>query len=747
MLACVILSFAGKAQNAVYPYDESVMVIEGGNSIRNPWSGGFNSAQYSTMDLNYDGLEDLVVFERTSNRLYTFIVKTENAQKIYVHEPRYEKLFPPMISWVLLVDYNKDGRKDIFTHANLGVMVYKNTSAPDTITWQLMADPLYSQYSTYSSNIYVNITDIPAIEDIDNDGDVDILNFNFYSGSNIEYHKNLSMETYGTSDSLKFRDIDDCWGGITEGTCNYSFGSSCPVYRIASTNSTQHIGAAFLALKDMDGDGDKEAFISKETCDKVHELINIGSVSVSSFNSYSTFPAANPISFTGMPGIFFEDLDFDGVKDIVATPSLFANNSNSIPNNIDFQHSSWLYKNSGSNSIPVYNFIEKSFLQGSMIELGENASPAFADYDADGDQDMFISNKGLLQGTVFSGSIFLYENTGDNTHPEFNLINTDYLNLSSKQYTNIRLAFPDLNGDNAPDIAFTGYYTTGTSSAYNTKYILNTNSAGQPLSFNTANILILPLAPGNEDIPCFYDVDNDTKQDVLLARQSGRISYFQNIGSASSPSYTLIKDTLGGIKVDSMGLRTYLTVTVADLEGDGFPDLITGDNSGQLRVYKDFQSNLSGIFSRVEINPDSSGLPYSLGKLLYITSTDLNNDNYPEVFIGNNSGGIICLNKPGVILNPTGYILVSGISGPQNRNNSHYTVSPNPAVSEINIAVTEDCKFTIIDMLGKTVREEEPLQANIQKNINVENLEEGLYLIRLFSSSGKYEVLKLIIMK
>jgi hypothetical protein len=739
----IVLSFIGKGQDVVYSYDESVMVIEGGNSVRNPWAGGFNSAQYSSMDLNNDGLEDLVVFERTSNRLTTFIVKIESGQKIYVHAPRYEKMFPAMISWLLLVDYNKDGKKDIFTHANLGIMVYKNTSPSDSITWQLMADPLNSKYSSYTSNIMVNVTDIPAIEDIDNDGDVDILNFNFFSGSQIEFHKNMSKEYYGTSDSLSFKDLDDRWGGITEGTCNYTFGPNSPVLRVVSSQSTNHTGAAFLALKDVDGDGDKEAFVSKETCDILHELLNKGSSGSPSFNSYNSYPPnTTPISFVGMPGAFFEDLDFDGIKDLVATPSLSANNSNSIPNNIDFQHSCWFYKNAGTNIIPNYQYVQKNFLQNSMIEQGENASPAFADYDADGDLDMFIANKGLIYGASFYATISLYQNIGDPINPKFNLINSNYLNLSSKLYTNIRLAFADLNGDNASDIILTCY----SGSTYNIKYILNSNAAGLPFSFNISNILILPLTIKNEDNPCFYDVDSDNKQDVLLARQSGKISYYRNIGTASSPSYVLIKDTLGGILNDSTGTKNYLSVTVADLAADGMPDLIVGDNSGKLKIYSDFQSNLGGAFTRKNINTDSSGLSYSIGKLLYLTNTDLNADNIPEIFIGNNSGGLICLNKPGITLNPAGYV-ISGFLAPPNNGNINVSVSPNPASSEINIETPEDCKFTIINMLGNIVRAEDWVKKDIRKNINVENLEEGLYLIKFQSVTNKSEVRKLIILR
>jgi len=51
----------------------------------------------------------------------------------------------------------------------------------------------------------------PAMADIDNDGDLDLLTF-FGLGSYVEYHKNLSVEKYGTCDSLDFILTDKCWG-------------------------------------------------------------------------------------------------------------------------------------------------------------------------------------------------------------------------------------------------------------------------------------------------------------------------------------------------------------------------------------------------------------------------------------------------------------------------------------------------------------------------------------------------------
>ena len=63
--------------------------------------------------------------------------------------------------------------------------------------------------------MYVSSVDIPHIGDIDYDGDIDILTFSIL-GSHIEWHKNMSFETFGHCDSLVFELKDECWGKFSE---------------------------------------------------------------------------------------------------------------------------------------------------------------------------------------------------------------------------------------------------------------------------------------------------------------------------------------------------------------------------------------------------------------------------------------------------------------------------------------------------------------------------------------------------
>src|SRR5690349_4871270 len=85
-----------------FHFDQSIPVKVGGKNISLPWAGGLNSAQINTIDLNQDGKEDLAVFDRTANKMFTYL----NLGNGYSYNPEYEAFFPPTINqWVLLRDF------------------------------------------------------------------------------------------------------------------------------------------------------------------------------------------------------------------------------------------------------------------------------------------------------------------------------------------------------------------------------------------------------------------------------------------------------------------------------------------------------------------------------------------------------------------------------------------------------------------------------------------------------------------
>ena len=49
--------------------DTTIQVIENGVVFNSAFAGGINSAQFSEIDLNLDGLIDLVIFDKSGNKI------------------------------------------------------------------------------------------------------------------------------------------------------------------------------------------------------------------------------------------------------------------------------------------------------------------------------------------------------------------------------------------------------------------------------------------------------------------------------------------------------------------------------------------------------------------------------------------------------------------------------------------------------------------------------------------------------
>src|SRR5690349_1068395 len=194
-----------------YAVDQTIPVKDmDGGDLQMPWGAGLNASQFNTMDLNGDNIEDLVLFDRMADKVITFL----SVNNEYKYAPEFEILFPADLTrWMLLRDYNCDGRKDIFTGNIFGVKVYVNiTREGENLSWKHF--PCYSGGVTKSEvlmtkgsaaqkiNLQLMFDDLPAIADADHDGDLDIFNMHHLGDGTVELHQNLYIENGWGCDSL-----------------------------------------------------------------------------------------------------------------------------------------------------------------------------------------------------------------------------------------------------------------------------------------------------------------------------------------------------------------------------------------------------------------------------------------------------------------------------------------------------------------------------------------------------------------
>ncbi len=364
-----------------------VSVSVNGNTIKNPWVGGFNAPIFSEIDMNGDGILDLFVFDREGFRVSTYINNGTPNTVDYVYAPQFRKKFPrDLHDWVILKDFNCDGKPDLFTYSYLGGMaVYLNDyTTQGGLKFNLAYSLVNSKYGTITANLYVASVNLPALADVDFDGDLDVLTFPV-SGNFVEYHQNQAKELHNRCDTLVFHLQPNCFGNFgLSGACNcavLNVGCRIGEYHevppaLAAAQHSLHSGSCMIAV-DIDGDIDYDLLNGDILGDNILLVVNGGNSTTANMTSQdSTFPSYNvPVDLFTFPAPYYFDADNDGNKDFISAPCISGPAENY--NNVLF------YKNMTNNTSNVFNYQYNRFLVDEMIEVGSGANVVFHDVYTD----------------------------------------------------------------------------------------------------------------------------------------------------------------------------------------------------------------------------------------------------------------------------------------------------------------------------------------------------------------------------
>ncbi len=739
LLVLLLTGFHSAFTQPFFKLNDSIPVKLETGFVTNAWAGGINFGQVSAIDLDLDGKKDLFIFDRSGDKVRTFIRKGAPGTVEFKYDPSYEQKFPQLNNWALLADYNCDGKEDIFCYSSIGagMDVYKNISSPSTgLQFEKVVTQQKSAYFPNASpstvcgpvkrcNLYISPVDVPAICDIDNDGDLDIITFDLLNGSHMLYHKNMSKELFGSCDSLNFQIANNCWGYATESSQSNSYklfdtclndGIPDPEFMrmLEGKNVNRHSGSAELCI-DLDGDGDKEFIVGDISYNNLTALKNGGTPQHASFVAIDTaFPSNNgnsiAVDITTFPAAYYVDIDGDGIRDLVVSP----NATNASENFNSFLY----YKNNGADNYPIFEFKQNNLLQDQMIDVGEGAAPVLFDYNQDGLQDLFIGNYGYNTKTGLENKIALLKNTGTLNSPQFELITRDYANLSSSGFRSMVPAFADLDGDGDPDLIIGDYNG-------NVHYYRNIANAGAEPNFILAQAKLKStnnrfIDVGDFATPQLVDVDKDGKPDLIIGGRSGILSYYRNTGTGTTtPVFDSVSLFFGEVNATQFGYTNGNSYPAMFTE-NGTTKLLVGAQDGYLHLYDNIDGNLNGKFSLV----DSAYLGIQQGTKSTPAAADLNNDGYMDLVVGNHEGGV------------SFYKGVKSMIGINDNYLIHFNFElfPNPANTSIAIKINQEPNKTylveIYNIMGQFISSHRLTNALLQ--IDTQTMSQGIYICKVF---------------
>lgn len=730
-----------------------------GDIYTNALAGGLNQPQFSNFDFNGDGNLDLFVFDRTGNKVLVFISEnttgTSNSDVTikYRYDPSYEQFFPKASEFMQLKDYNGDNKPDLWMYNGDSVVLYQNNTLTTPKFDYLGGLSSLDRVQPVEHRPYKRLSHVkgclPAIVDIDNDSDIDyIANLNVL-GSQMILFSNTSADNNLPLEDIGFEILDKCYGGIDEKGADMVINALCLFGE--AYKKKKHTATKTLLFFDNDDDGDKDLFYgtSERETNPVYYFEN-GKADLNFFKDTfirmdtSYFPQVVESQIPTAPAMSYVDVNLDGELDLILSTNEL--DKSSFP--IHEKNNVLLFLNENTTTDPDFNFQYNDFLVRDMVDFGAHTAPVFGDLDGDGDDDLFLATNGDHFHTGDTSDFLVYfENIGTSTNPDFKLRDEDYLGIKVFEYTGLVPAFGDLDGDNDLDL-FLGK-SDGTIAQYE-----NTGTAITPVfSLKTENYANIDVH--SSAAPYFYDLDGNGTLDLLVGTYDGNIHFYENTGTVSLPSFSLLTDSLGGIVINEL-IRTseigpegtLIDVWVPNYYGYSAPAVVTwadgsrcvavGGDEGVIRIFdvvEDLTSKFTERQSYMNKEFDRGSYTKDWGSRTYPTVSDLNGDGIEDILLGNSRGGLHYVEGQ-----------VARLIGSTSRiTRQPFTLAPNPSNGDFTIYANSvsALSYRVTDLTGKTVLEGNTLSGTA---VNTQGqLSSGVYFVDVNDRNTTYATQKLII--
>lgn len=700
-----------------------IPVYKDGKILDLAYTGGLRAGQFSNIDFNNDGVQDLFVFDRNGDQVIPLVNIGQPGETRYRFAPEYIPVFPKMTNWALIVDFNQDGIPDIFTSSNDfpgSIAVWKGSRTNDRLSFRLVTFDyglktiLQFPITGGFTQIYVSSIDLPAVADIDGDGDLDLLTFE-PEGSLLQYYQNQAKEEGLPADSLKYIRKDVCWGKFRENEFSQEITLSSDPFSCASgftgsdTQGLRHSGSGVLAF-DADGDGDMDLILGDLANKHITFLKNGGTKDNAWMTSQDIrFPVYDvPVEIEIFLSAFFVDVDGDGKRDLIITPNEAFNAEN--------KDHVWFYRNTGTDQVPVFNLVTKNFLMDEMLYFYNGSHPAFFDEDGDGLMDILVGTNGIIApGGRRLHRMALMKNIGTKDSPAYEVVTEDYLGFSAFDEFTGRFApaFGDLDGDGDVDLMIgdvRGFLY----------YLENTAGAGNPVDFKNPVYRYSNIFIGQNAKPQLIDLDADGLTDLVIGEKNNQFNFLKNIGTTGSPSFGNNAETFpntdklgniypGGNDFNTQNGAPFFIKTENDFM------MLFGMDIGDIRRYDQIRNNIYGNFT---LSDEQIG-GINQGRRSTVALADLNSDGYYEMAVGNERGGLVFYHTP--------YRVTEMVSTTDAQQKVHLKLYPNPVSHLLNILADPiPDKIELTDTKGILILKSSDL------SVDMSAVHPGIYFLKVY---------------
>ncbi|MEM1043247.1 MAG: FG-GAP-like repeat-containing protein [Bacteroidota bacterium] len=581
-------------------------------------------------------------------------------------------------SWFRFGDLDGDGDEDLITQRPSGQVRYWENGGGSAPSFTLGADPLLD---LAGDPVAPEDPNVPALADVDGDGDLDLFLGRADSGK-IRWYRHTGAEGGVPQYELAGEQFQDIVIFESNPTCGDD--PTQPLYITpgapapGSSRGSLH-GQNALTFADPDGDGDLDLFWGDFFTPSLYFFENTGSAAEPGLEFISEqYPLDNPLTSAGYNVPSFRDLDGDGDLDLViGIVGGFCSTTANIIDNL------YYLENTGTPTAPDYREQTSRLLDA--VDVGRASYPAAEDLDGDGDLDLLVGS-GFNPGAPARGSFFRFENTGTPAAPQFRLAEDDFLSLDVDFANHYAPAFGDLDGDGRRDLLVG---TFGGRMAF----LLNTGGG-----FELTVEALQDLDVGSTATPTLGDLDGDGDLDLLVGEFSGTLNYFRNDGSVQLPNF--VEATLPGLfdvsdpeDPESIDVGRYSAPHLADVDRDGDLDLFLGTERDDVLFYRNTGSPEAPAF---EVQP------FDVGALRYNTSptaADLDGDGDLDLLAGDLAGGLLYLDNR--------QITTSSALPPAAPGRARLQTFPNPFGADTTLRVgasREPMTLAVFDAAGREVR-------------------------------------------